>query len=83
MGFRIRTAGDGDGGWFLPAVVFVLAVVIPIAVVLPFTVFSDNGNSSSSGGGGSSGGIQTAPAFTTAQLAAMPTTDWITNGGST
>jgi quinohemoprotein ethanol dehydrogenase len=65
----------------IAVLVFLVAVAIPVAVVLPFTVFDDDGGGGGGSGGG--GGITSAPAFSSAQLAALPTTDWITNGGST
>jgi alcohol dehydrogenase (cytochrome c) len=61
--------------------VFVIAVALPVAIVLPFTVFNDDGGGS--GGGSGTTQITAAPAFTSAQLATLPTTDWITNGGTT
>jgi quinohemoprotein ethanol dehydrogenase len=66
----------------IAAVVFLIALAVPVAVALPFTVFKDD-NGGSSGGGGGTGEIAAAPAFSPAELAALPKTDWITNGGST
>jgi alcohol dehydrogenase (cytochrome c) len=65
----------------IAALVFVVAVALPVILVLPFTVFDEDGGGS--GGGGGPREITPAPAFSGAQLAALPTAGWITNGGST
>ena len=50
----------------------IVAIVVAVAFGVAYLVTRDNG----------SGGIAAAPAFSTDELAALPTDNWITNGGS-
>jgi len=62
------------GGTVIAFVAMILAVILTLAIGIGYLATRC--------GGGSSGGITTAPVFSTDELAALPTENWITNGGS-
>jgi outer membrane protein assembly factor BamB len=62
------------GGTVIAFVALILAVILTLAIGIGYLATRC--------GGGGSGGITTAPAFSTDELAALPTENWITNGGS-
>jgi len=62
------------GGTVIAFAALTLAVILTLALGIAYLA--------TRGGGGSSGGIKTAPAFSADELSALPTDNWITNGGS-
>jgi quinohemoprotein ethanol dehydrogenase len=82
-------------GWAIASAVLVAAIVILVAYLVADYRSNDNSSSAgaqasqSSGTGNSSNAgdtsvrsLATAPAFTAKELTALPTQEWITNGGS-